>query len=121
MAEIVTPEQGLIYKDDKLRDYSDKASFDSNEKKGIDDAEVVREVEAFEERLQNDEAADEEYLIQDAADVALKVSGQSRYYLSDFAHRITLRQVLSTHDDPDLPSLTFRTFFLGLGFSAFGA
>ena len=68
------------HKDDKLRDYSDKASFDSNEKKGIDDAEVVREVEAFEERLQNDEAADEEYLIQDAADVALKVNHATTTY-----------------------------------------
>ncbi|KAI0086087.1 OPT oligopeptide transporter [Irpex rosettiformis] len=102
MADIVTKEPCLAYKDDKLNAPSDKASFDSSsEKKGVDDAEVVREIEAFEERLQNDEATDAEYLIQDAADVALKV--------------------LSTHDDPDLPSLTFRTFFLGLGFSAFGA
>ncbi|KAI0811002.1 OPT oligopeptide transporter [Irpex lacteus] len=97
MADIAPQEPGLTYNEEKLRTPSEKVSFDSDEKKGIDDATVVKDIEAFEERLQNDEADDEEYLIQDAADV------------------------LTTHDDPDLPSLTFRTFFLGLGFSAFGA
>ena len=32
-----------------------------------------------------------------------------------------MSQVLTTRDDPELNALTFRTFFLGLGFSAFGA
>lgn len=64
-------------KDEKRRsDSIDKGSYDSNEKKGVDDAQVVADVEAFEERLQRDEAADEEYLISDAADVALKVGTQ---------------------------------------------
>ncbi|KAH9936802.1 OPT oligopeptide transporter [Epithele typhae] len=66
-----------------------------------DDARMAKEVEEFEERLQNDEAANEEYLVQEAYEVAIKV--------------------LSTRDDPELNALTFRTFFLGLGFSAFGA
>lgn len=30
-------------------------------------------------------------------------------------------QILSTHDDPELPAWTFRTLFLGVGLSAFGA
>lgn len=39
--------------------------------------------------------------------------------LSSFVDIAT--KVLSTRDDPTLPVLTFRTFFLGLGFSAFGS
>ncbi|KAH9934458.1 OPT oligopeptide transporter [Epithele typhae] len=66
-----------------------------------DDARMAKEVEEFEERLERDEAANEEYLVQEAYEVAIKV--------------------LSTRDDPSLNPLTFRTFFLGLGFSAFGA
>ncbi|EMD32181.1 hypothetical protein CERSUDRAFT_126869 [Gelatoporia subvermispora B] len=67
----------------------------------VDDAQMAKEVEEFEERLQNDEAADEEYLVEEAYEVAIKV--------------------LSTRDDPELQANTFRTWFLGLGFSAFGA
>ena len=60
--------------DDKL-----SASDASIEKKGLDGAEVsedaimAKEVEEFEERLQRDEAADEEYLVQEAYEVAIKV------------------------------------------------
>ncbi|KAI0333608.1 OPT oligopeptide transporter [Cubamyces sp. BRFM 1775] len=88
-------------------DEKQSASDISLEKKGVDGAEVTddavmaKEVEEFEERLQKDEATEDEYRVQEAYEVAIKV--------------------LSTRDDPDLPSLTFRTFFLGLGFSAFGA
>ena len=32
-----------------------------------------------------------------------------------------LPQILSSHDDPELPAWTFRTLFLGVGLSAFGA
>ncbi|KAH8099561.1 OPT oligopeptide transporter [Cristinia sonorae] len=93
----------------ELPHYEDQHSSDSDslEKKNSSNAEVVTEaksaedVEAFEERLAHDEATDEEYLVQDAHDVAIKV--------------------LSTHDEPELQSVTFRTIFLGLGFSAFGA
>ena len=43
-----------------------------------------------------------------------------------FGHQILTRprallQILSTHDDPELPAWTFRTLFLGVGLSAFGA
>ncbi len=76
MADIAPQEPGLTYNEEKLRTPSEKVSFDSDEKKGIDDATVVKDIEAFEERLQNDEADDEEYLIHDAADVALKASMQ---------------------------------------------
>ena len=50
----------------------------SLEKKAVeagaaDDARIADEVEEFEERLQRDEAADEEYLVQEAYEVAIKV------------------------------------------------
>ena len=38
-----------------------------------DDAVMAKEVEEFEERLQNDEAAEEEYLVEEAYEVAIKV------------------------------------------------
>lgn len=53
-------------------DFDEKVSYDSDSK-GVDDADIVREVEVLEERIQNDEATAEEYLIQDGSDVALKV------------------------------------------------
>lgn len=34
---------------------------------------------------------------------------------------ILVIQVLSTHDEPELQAVTFRSILLGLGFSAFGA
>ncbi|KAI0071556.1 OPT oligopeptide transporter [Panus rudis PR-1116 ss-1] len=89
---------------------AEKRSQDESidEKKGVTNSEIdvvdnahLKEVEEFEERLAHDEAADEEYLVQNAHDVAIKV--------------------LSTRDEPELQAITFRTFFLGLGFSAFGA
>ena len=91
-----------VYVDEKVKQDSDE----SLEKKlddvdSLEDAQRAKEVEEFEERLQNDEAAEGEYLVQEAYEVAIKV--------------------LTTHDEPELVSLTFRTFFLGLGFSAFGA
>ena len=52
----------------------------SDEKKGLDGVEVTedaimaKEVEEFEERLQNDEATDDEYRVQEAWEVAIKVS-----------------------------------------------
>ena len=84
-----------------------------------DDARMAKEVEEFEDRLQRDEAAEEEYLVQEAYEVAIKV--RTSVLSSPFSCLLTPLQVLSTHDEPELPSLTFRTFFLGLGFSAFGA
>ncbi|KAI0822753.1 OPT oligopeptide transporter [Trametes gibbosa] len=94
---------------DSVQPIDEKSSVSdgSIDKKGIDgtelseDAVMAKEVEEFEERLQNDEATEEEYRVQEAYEVAIKV--------------------LSTRDDPGVPALTFRTFVLGLGFSAFGA
>ncbi len=53
----------------------------SLEKKGLgdevsEDAVMAKEVEEFEERLQRDEANDEEYLVQEAYEVAIKVRPQ---------------------------------------------
>ena len=60
----------------------------SVEKKGVDadkeltdDARVADEVEEFEERLQRDEANDEEYLVQEAYEVAIKVRPIHRYFV----------------------------------------
>ncbi|PSR83037.1 hypothetical protein PHLCEN_2v5841 [Hermanssonia centrifuga] len=88
------------YEGKDVSDSVEKISLDSDDKV-VDDAQMAKEVEAFEERLQNDDASDNEYRINEAYEVAIKV--------------------LSTRDEPELQSLTFRTFFLGLGFSAFGA
>lgn len=101
MADQVT--QLPVYADEKLKHDSDDSSIDKklDDIDSFDDAQRAKEVEEFEERLQNDEATDDEYLIQEAYDVAVKV--------------------LSTHDEPELNPVTFRTVFLGLGFSAFGA
>lgn len=101
MADQVT--QLPVYADEKLKHDSDDGSIDKklDDIDSLDDAQRAKEVEEFEERLQNDEAADDEYLIQEAYDVAIKV--------------------LSTHDEPELNPITLRTIFLGLGFSAFGA
>lgn len=58
----------------------------SLEKKGLDaevseDAIMAKEVEEFEERLQRDEANDEEYLVQEAYEVAIKVRPIHRYFV----------------------------------------
>ncbi|KAI0028507.1 OPT superfamily oligopeptide transporter [Vararia minispora EC-137] len=49
-------------------------------------------------------------------------SGYDReeYLVKDYAHDVTVK-VLSTQDDPTLPSFTFRFIFLGIGLSAFGS
>ena len=60
-------------------DEKQSASDISLEKKGVDGAEVTddaimaKEVEEFEERLQNDEATEDEYRVQEAYEVAIKV------------------------------------------------
>ena len=60
-------------------DDKQSASDLSDEKKGMDgvdiseDAVMAKEVEEFEERLQNDEATEGEYLVQEAYEVAIKV------------------------------------------------
>ncbi|KAF5391950.1 hypothetical protein D9757_003237 [Collybiopsis confluens] len=61
----------------------------------------LKDVEELEARLATGAADEEEYLVRDAHDIAIKV--------------------LSTRDDYELPVVTFRMLFLGLGFSAFGS
>ncbi|KIK64985.1 hypothetical protein GYMLUDRAFT_240324 [Collybiopsis luxurians FD-317 M1] len=61
----------------------------------------LKEVEELEARLAAGTADDQEYLVQDAHDIAIKV--------------------LSTRDDYELPVVTFRMLFLGFGFAAFGS
>lgn len=82
-------------------DYSKASNNDSIDDASIDDEKQLRETEALEARLASGEATADEYLVETAHDVAVKV--------------------LSTRDDVGLPILTFRMFFLGLGFSAFGS
>ena len=68
----------LVY-DEKMVTELDKNSVDKNslnkgtQEDSVDDAQMVKEVEAFEERLQHDEATDQEYLVQEAWEVAIKV------------------------------------------------
>ncbi|KAF8824364.1 hypothetical protein HHX47_DHR8000136 [Lentinula edodes] len=80
-------------------DYVETIDFDSTD----DRSEQLRlkEVEELEARLATGIADDKEYLVSDAHDLVIKV--------------------LSTRDDYELPVLTFRMLFLGLGFSAFGS
>ncbi|KAH9833277.1 OPT oligopeptide transporter [Rhodofomes roseus] len=86
-----------MYDDDKQ--LSDSSSDDKL--KLEDDVVLTKEVEAMEDRIANDEATEAEYRVEAAYEVAVKV--------------------LSARDDPELQAVTFRTVFLGLGFSAFGA
>lgn len=66
---------------DSVPKFNEKSSIsdESLEKKvddGVevsDDAVMAKEVEEFEERLQKDEASDDEYRVQEAYEVALKV------------------------------------------------
>ncbi|EIM86127.1 OPT oligopeptide transporter [Stereum hirsutum FP-91666 SS1] len=67
----------------------------------LDDVQQLKKTEELEARLASGEATEDEYRVETAHDIAIKV--------------------LSTRDDVDLPILTFRMFFLGLGFSAFGS
>lgn len=61
----------------------------------------LHDVQDLEKRIMDGTATDEEALVRDNHDIAVKV--------------------LSTYDDPTLPVLTFRSMFLGLGFSCFAA
>ncbi|CCL99597.1 uncharacterized protein FIBRA_01615 [Fibroporia radiculosa] len=65
------------------------------------DVQKLKEADELEDRIKNDTAEEGEYRVEAAYEVATKV--------------------LSARDDPELPAVTFRTVFLGLGFSAFGA
>ncbi|CDZ98289.1 Sexual differentiation process protein ISP4 [Phaffia rhodozyma] len=88
-------------------EFKDDPNLEKADEKGVFvvdsvvEATTTEDVEELERRLENSQALDEEYAVHDSRDVAVKV--------------------LSTFDDPTLPVLTFRTIFLGLGFSAFGS
>ncbi|KAL6307422.1 OPT oligopeptide transporter [Sparassis latifolia] len=81
--------------------YEENTTTEKSSSAGSLDKNKSKQVEEFEERIANDEATDNEYRVEEAYEVALKV--------------------LSIRDDPELQSITFRSIFLGLGFSAFGA
>jgi hypothetical protein len=61
----------------------------------------MHDVQDLEKRIMDGTATDEEAMVKDNHDIAVKV--------------------LSTYDDPTLSVLTFRSMFLGLGFSCFAA
>lgn len=66
------------YDEKRLSDSIEKVSFDNDGKVVEDDTELVKEVEALEERIQLNEATEEEYLVQEAWQVAIKASIFSR-------------------------------------------
>ncbi|KZT11134.1 OPT oligopeptide transporter [Laetiporus sulphureus 93-53] len=91
-----------VYQEKHLSDESiDVKNLVEDAEIEVDDAKMTKEVEEMEDRLANDEASEDEYRVEEAYEVAVKV--------------------LSTKDDPELQAVTFRTIVLGLGFSAFGA
>ena len=73
MADLASPPSY----DEKLEKHApdsvEKVSLDSDGKIIEDDTEMVKEVEALEERIQLNEATEDEYLVQDAWEVAIKV------------------------------------------------
>ena len=116
MAEIVPRPPSY---DDEKRSPGDTVEKESISSGGeVTDAKMVKEVEAMEDRIQHDEATEDEYLVQNAYEVAVKVLSDIRPAHS-FVYIST--QVLSTRDDTELPCITVRMVFLSLGFSAFGA
>lgn len=118
MADLQLRQRDSEYDEKTGSDSVEKISIGSNGKP-VDDIEIVKEVEALEDRIQHDEATEDEYRVGEAYEVAIKVRTMDPSLLI-ISHKFP-PQVLSTRDEPELPALTFRTFFLGLGFSAFGA
>jgi hypothetical protein len=88
------------------REYSDDDKKDYYNEKDPTEVQVTPATHAddvldMEKRIQDGTATEEEYAVQNNHDVAIKV--------------------LSTYDDETLPVVTFRSMFLGLGFSCFAA
>ncbi|KAI0732700.1 OPT oligopeptide transporter [Fomitopsis betulina] len=90
-----------VYDDEKNTSDSSSLEKKLQDDVVVDDAELTKGVEEMEDRIINDEATEAEYRVGEAYEVAVKV--------------------LSARDDPELQAVTFRTLFLGFGFSAFGA
>ena len=102
---MATPELSRNEKSSASLDKVDSASVDV---KALPDSEQASQLER------------EEYLVEDYAhDVTVKV----RFAVSRSIGWLLNAplQVLSAQDDPTLPWLTFRSVFLGVGLSAFGA
>lgn len=92
--------------DDEKRDYSSDLKDDKHaggdatvQTTAADDH--LHDVQDLEKRILDGTATDEEAMVRDNHDIAVKV--------------------LSTYDDASLPVMTFRSMFLGLGFSCFAA
>lgn len=62
-------------KEKELSDSSvEKLSVGDSIEKPIDDVQMVKEVEDLEDRLEHDEATEDEYRVEEAYEVAIKVS-----------------------------------------------
>ncbi|KAE9401758.1 OPT superfamily oligopeptide transporter [Gymnopus androsaceus JB14] len=90
-------EKKVYASSDEKPDYVDTTTYSED---GLEELRL-KQAEELEARLASGAADDSEYLVKDAHDVSIKV--------------------LSTRDDYELPVVTFRMLFLGLGFSAFGS
>ncbi|KAH9949944.1 OPT oligopeptide transporter [Amylocystis lapponica] len=104
--DLLKPDNEKLANDEQSLEAStlDKGALGSDSTSDVEERankERTREVDALEERIAADEATEEEYRVEEAYEVAIKV--------------------LSTADDPELQAVTFRSVFLGLGFSSFGA
>ncbi|KAG7452993.1 OPT oligopeptide transporter [Guyanagaster necrorhizus] len=84
-----------VYEDTTLPELDKKESPDAEK------AHFADKVEAVSSHSDLDAEVDDEVVIEHAADVSV--------------------QVISTRDDPDVPIVTFRAVFLGVGLSAFSA
>ncbi|KAL1702605.1 OPT oligopeptide transporter protein-domain-containing protein [Schizophyllum commune] len=93
---VVTPSYDDEEKFEKELGYSTEGPTTAS-----DDDLALKQATELAERLQAGQASEQEYKIENAHDIAIKV--------------------LSTRDDYELPVITFRMLFLGLGFSAFGS
>ncbi|KAE9386719.1 OPT superfamily oligopeptide transporter [Gymnopus androsaceus JB14] len=90
-------EKKVYASSDEKPDYVDTVTYSED---GLEELQL-KQAEELEARLASGAAEDSEYLVKDAHDVSIKV--------------------LSIRDDYELPVVTFRMLFLGLGFSAFGS
>ncbi|KAF5343398.1 hypothetical protein D9757_013809 [Collybiopsis confluens] len=100
----------------------DSALADDVEKKDLQtpSSDENSDVEELEARLATGAADEEEYLVRDAHDIAIKVLSTRWVYFA-YADVVCLNNYTTISDDYELPVVTFRMLFLGLGFSAFGS
>lgn len=72
MSDLDLKHRDSDYDEKNVSDSIEKASVDSADKP-IGDAQMVKEVEALEDRIEHDEATEDEYRVHEAWEVALKV------------------------------------------------